>query len=83
MGQAAENPVPQVPLPVHSAPPIVPNHVLARMVERVTLIHPRSSAEALRELRTAFPETPLALRVTALGLAKQQQVSPDRLEIAR
>ena len=72
MGSAAENPLPQEPLPVHSAPPtapeVGPDLALARMVERMTEVSPRSGAEALRELRAAFPEAPLALRVAALGM---------------
>ena len=70
MGPAAENPMPQEPLPVHSAPPTAPeaDRALARMVERMTEVSPRSGAEALRELRAAFPEAPLALRVAALGM---------------
>jgi hypothetical protein len=72
MGYVVENPVPHEPLPVHSAPPTAPaarpDPALARMVERMTEIGPRSGAEALRELRVAFPEAPLALRVAALGM---------------
>jgi hypothetical protein len=71
MGYVVEIPVPQEPLPVHSAPPTAPearpDPALARMVERMTQVGPRSGAEALQELRSAFPEAPLALRVAALG----------------
>jgi hypothetical protein len=67
-----ENPMPQEPLPVHSAPPTAPeigaDQALARMVERMSVVSPRSGAEALRELRAAFPEASLALRVAALGI---------------
>jgi hypothetical protein len=42
------------------------------MVDRIIASGPKSSAEALRELRTAFPNSPLALRVAALtALARQ------------
>ena len=35
-------------------------------MDRIARLRPASTAEALRELRTAFPEIPLAARVTAL-----------------
>jgi hypothetical protein len=63
-------------LPWHSAPPIVPGltgddapdhaFMVGQMVERIKVISPQSGAEALRELRRAFPDSPLALRVSAL-----------------
>jgi hypothetical protein len=72
MGYVVEVPVPQEPLPVHSAPPTAPETrndlTLAQMVERMTKANPRSGAEALRALRAAFPDAPLALRVAALGM---------------
>jgi hypothetical protein len=36
------------------------------MVERISTGGPKSGAEALRELRAAFPDSPLSLRVAAL-----------------
>jgi hypothetical protein len=36
------------------------------MIDRIARLRPASTAEALRELRRAFPEIPLAARVTAL-----------------
>jgi hypothetical protein len=36
------------------------------MMDRIARLHPSSTAEALRELRSAFPQIPLAARVTAL-----------------
>lgn len=36
------------------------------MIERIARLRPTSTAEALRELRSAFPDSPLASRVTAV-----------------
>jgi len=36
------------------------------MMDRIAHLRPASTAEALRALRSAFPEIPLAARVTAL-----------------
>jgi hypothetical protein len=36
------------------------------MIDRIARLRPTSTAEALRELRKAFPHIPLAARVTAL-----------------
>jgi hypothetical protein len=47
------------------------NHDLARtMAERV--VATTSHAEALRELRTAFPDSPLAVRVAALAMVMRR-----------
>jgi hypothetical protein len=77
MGFAPDNSTPPEPLPMHFAPPTAPeagpDQALARMVERMTKISPQSGAEALRELRVAFPDAPLALRVAALGKMMRQQ----------
>jgi hypothetical protein len=74
MALAHENPNSELPLLF--APPTVPeagsDHALARMIDRMTRISPRSGAEALRELRAAFPDAPLALRVAALGMVMRQ-----------
>jgi hypothetical protein len=40
------------------------------MLERITAT--TSHADALRELRTAFPESPLAVRVAALELLRRR-----------
>jgi hypothetical protein len=63
-------------LPWHCAPPIVPGHrgdeatahafMIDQMVDRIKEINPPSGADALRELRRAFPDSPLTLRVNAL-----------------
>jgi hypothetical protein len=43
-----------------------------------------SYAEALRELRAAFPDSPLAVRVAALAmLARRMPTDPSRLHIPR
>lgn len=50
-----------------TADPILPETALTQpMVDRIARLHPASTAEALRALRTAFPEIPLSERVTAL-----------------
>ena len=69
---------PNSPLPWHHAPPIAPHHladdasdqtwVIEQMIDWVLVIGPKSGADALRELRHAFPDIPLALRVTALEM---------------
>ena len=41
------------------------------------LVPATSGAEALRELRRAFPESPLTLRVAALNMLMRQQSRPS------
>jgi len=63
-------------LPWHRAPSIVPGltgdaapdrtFIVGQMVDRINEINPQSGADAWRELRREFPDSPLALRVTAL-----------------
>ena len=63
-------------LPWHCAPSIVPGHggddapgrsfIVDQMVDRIKEIDPKSGSDALRELRRAFPDSPLTLRVNAL-----------------
>lgn len=76
---APEKSMPQELLPVHLAPQTAPeagpDQALNRIVERMRQIGPRSDAEALRELRAAFPDAPLALRVAALGQMIRQQAN--------
>jgi hypothetical protein len=76
---SADTSMPQEPLPVHFAPPTAPeigsDQALARMVERMSSSSPRSGAEALQELRAAFPDAPLALRVAVLGILRQHRAS--------
>jgi hypothetical protein len=75
MGFASDNPPPPEALPVHSAPPTAPQAgpdlELTRMVQRIIQLPPRSGAQTLRDLRTAFPDAPLALRVAALGMLQR------------
>jgi len=40
--------------------------IVGQMVDRINEINPQSGADAWRELRREFPDSPLALRVTAL-----------------
>jgi hypothetical protein len=47
------------------------------MVETVRRAAPQSGAEALKELRSAFPETPLAQRVAALVMLARRQNGLD------
>jgi hypothetical protein len=47
------------------------------MVQRISETGPKSGAEALRELRRAFPESPLTLRVAALNMLMRQQGGPS------
>jgi hypothetical protein len=46
--------------------------VLALMVARIASLGPKSGAEALRALRSAFPGSPLSLRVAALNAMQQR-----------
>jgi hypothetical protein len=56
-------------LPVHWSPSIAPDREtsLADMLDWIDRQCPGSGAEALRHLRDAFPDSPLALRVAALS----------------
>jgi hypothetical protein len=50
-----------------TARPVLPEtHLNQAMMDRIAQLRPASTAEALRELRSAFPDIPLAVRVTAL-----------------
>ena len=73
MGFAAP---PEGHLPWHCAPSIVPGQsgndapnrtfVVGQMIDRIKEVNPQSGADALRELRRAFPDSPLEFRVRAL-----------------
>ena len=57
-------------LPALTAPvlsPVTDAQLPMAMLQRIAASRAASSAEALRELRTAFPDTPLPLRVAALA----------------
>jgi hypothetical protein len=45
------------------------------MMDRIAHLRPASTAEALRALRSAFPEIPLAARVTALEALRRAAAS--------
>jgi hypothetical protein len=51
------------------------------MAERIGAA--KSHAEALRELRSAFPESPLALRVAALAMMRKRAAGPNLPHIPR
>ena len=57
-------------LPVHPSPPCATGGEpsLADIVDWITRQRPASGAEALQQLRTAFPDCPLTLRVAALNM---------------
>jgi hypothetical protein len=64
-------------LPYHASPPICPQGEGARvavMVDMMLRHCPKSGAAALRELRAAFPESPLTLRVAALELLRRRSI---------
>jgi hypothetical protein len=48
------------------------------MIDRIARLRPASTAEALRELRAAFPEIPLAARVTALETMRRTDAGSSR-----
>ena len=81
MGFAAKAPS-ERSLPFHGSPSLAPDSEpsLADMVERIACLGPSSGAEALRQLRAAFPDSPLTLRVAALQwlLRRQGGSSPSR-----
>ena len=66
MGRAAHD---SNSLPVHWSPSITHDREasLADMLDWIDRQSPASGAEALRHLRAAFPDSPLALRVAALS----------------
>jgi len=70
MGRAAND-----SLPVHWSPSIAPDSdaALTDMLAWIDQQCPASGAEALRHLRAAFPDSPLALRVAALSTLMRRQ----------
>lgn len=48
------------------------------MMDRIAHLRPASTAEALRALRSAFPEIPLAARVTALQALRRAAPGSSR-----
>jgi hypothetical protein len=51
-----------------NATPVTNPDSAQRMVERIIRRGPTSHAEALKELRAAFPDSPLTVRVAALAI---------------
>ena len=56
--------------------------VLAAMAAVVVDENPGSTAEALRTLRMAYPDHPLALRLAALAIAMKRTATGDGIEFA-
>jgi hypothetical protein len=50
--------------------------IVAQMVDRIREINPQSGADALRELRRAFPDSPLEFRVRALEAVTNRRNLP-------
>ena len=62
-----------------TARPVLPEtHLTQAMMDRIARLHPSSTAEALRELRSAFPDIPLAARVTALEAVRRALAGSSR-----
>jgi hypothetical protein len=77
MGVALDHSGRFAPLPYHPAAPTAPGRDLdsdltQMMAAQIVRTQPKSGSDALRELRAAFPDSPLALRVAALGMAMRQ-----------
>ena len=59
--------------------PVLPEAQLTQaMLDRIAQVRPASTAEALRELRAAFPQIPLAARVTALEAMRRTDAGSSR-----
>jgi hypothetical protein len=77
---------PETYLPWLCAPSVVPGHtgddapdrafIVEQMVDRIKEINPQSGADALRELRRAFPDSPLEFRVRALEASMNRSDLP-------
>ena len=62
-----------------TADPVLPETELTQaMMDRIARLRHASTAEALRELRTAFPQIPLAARVMALEAARRTIAGTSR-----
>ena len=62
-----------------TARPVLPEtHLTQAMMDRIARLRPASTAEALRELRSAFPDIPLAARVTALEAVRHALAGSSR-----
>jgi hypothetical protein len=61
-------------LPALTAPvlsPVTDAQLPTAMLQRIAASRAASSSEALREMRTAFPDVPLAVRVAALAMFRR------------
>ena len=56
--------------------------ILAAMAAAVAGQNPGSTAEALRALRSAYPDHPLALRLAALAIAMKRTPTGEGIEFA-
>jgi hypothetical protein len=56
--------------------------ILAAMAAAVVDQNPASTAEALRTLRSAYPDHPLALRLAALAIAMKRTPTGEGIEFA-
>jgi hypothetical protein len=64
--------------------PVAHENIVAAMAEMLTLEKPGSTAEALRSLRLAYPDYPLALRLAGLAAAmKRHTQEPNGIYIPR
>jgi len=63
-----------------TARPVLPEIQLTTqaMMDRLIQLRSASTAEALRELRSAFPDIPLAARVTALEAMRRTNADYSR-----
>ena len=63
-----------------TADPLLPeaHFTTQAMMDRIARLRPASTAEALRELRSAFPDIPLAARVTALEAMRRADAGSSR-----
>ena len=63
-----------------TADPLLPEtpFTTQAMMDRIARMRPASTAEALRELRSAFPNIPLAARVTALEALRRTDAGSSR-----
>ena len=62
-----------------TADPVLPEAQLTQaMMDRIARLRPASTAEALRALRSAFPDIPLAARVTALEAMRRAESGSPR-----
>jgi hypothetical protein len=66
---------PTLPEPQQTQALVAQALVAQALVERIARLPPGSTADALRELRSAFPDIPLAERVMALDAMRRAGTS--------